>query len=160
MGETTSKHTLKKSKDNLKDDVVIVNKITSNDLFKRRTGYTLTFYFHGAENILVYVISESNRLGEVAKINNLSNIVDSKNTLTKARFDLKRLKLNYTQFYNFYNTLLNSLSIFYEEKYRGKKITPNKGEDTQELCCICDEKLSNVMLKCYVKPFLKEAFLL
>jgi hypothetical protein len=62
---------------------------------------------------------------------------------------MKRIRLNYNQFYNFFNTLSDSLSLFYEEKYRIKKEINNQLE--QELCCICEEKISNVMLSCYVK---------
>ena len=149
MGDTLDKNTSMKNKETLQEDIKTANKITENHLFHQKTGFNVTFYFHGVENIIGYVMSETNRLNKTEEnIETLNKIIGSIIKIIKARFVLKRIRLNYCQFYNFFNTLSDSLSLFYEEKYRINKEINYKTE--QELCCICEEKISNVMLSCYV----------
>jgi hypothetical protein len=78
MGETLDKNTSMKTKDTLKDDIVVCNKITGNELFKRKTGFTLTFNFHGVQNILAYLMLESSKLNQIdGDFNQSENIIES-----------------------------------------------------------------------------------
>lgn len=51
------------------------------------------------------------------------------------------------EFYNFANSLMDCLPIFYEQSILRNK--SSKMEEN-EICCICDENKSDVMLECYV----------
>jgi len=58
------------------------------------------------------------------------------------------------KFYKFYNTVLDCLPFFYENSFI--KIKDNKeiqADSTKEekLCCLCDDKKSDVMLECCVR---------
>ena len=61
---------------------------------------------------------------------------------------VKDKQMNITEFYNFYNTLMNSTHIFYEKKLKQRYPNGKKSEEN-DICPICDENKVSIMLDCY-----------
>ncbi len=64
--------------------------------------------------------------------------------------------LNLSQFYKFFNTLMNSLPVFYLDNIVRKRVNSicdkentTKGNE-DDICPICEEKKVTIMLDCYV----------
>jgi len=78
MGDTLDKNSSMKTRETLEDDIKIANKITGNHLFHNRTGFNITFYFHGVENVIGYVVTEAYPRNKVEGVEeNLNKIVGS-----------------------------------------------------------------------------------
>ena len=122
----------KDSNEKLTEDITNINQITCSDKFYKKMGINFQFkYNHDNNNIFNQKIIN-------VKIENEEN-------KPKSAF-----KINPTEFYNFYNTLLECSPIFYENSIL--KTNPNKEnkEEEDDLCCICEDRKSDVMLKCCV----------
>jgi hypothetical protein len=67
------------------------------------------------------------------------------------RIDIRYMKLNLEQFYEFFTNLLNCLPIFADESEHNRTpSTPEPNEGQETTCVICFEQRNNIMLKCYV----------
>jgi hypothetical protein len=66
----------------------------------------------------------------------------------------KQFSVSLPKFYHFFNTLMNSLPIFYRDNVIRRKIsaTPeNTTRGEEEICPICEDNKVSVMLDCYVR---------
>lgn len=62
--------------------------------------------------------------------------------------------INLQTFYKFYNKLMQCLPIFYEHSILKRSKSKPKLECEDDLCCICEDKKSDIMLECYVNFYL------
>jgi hypothetical protein len=65
----------------------------------------------------------------------------------------KEYNVNLSQFYHFYNTLMNSLPIFYRDNVVKRKSVTLTGNE-EEICPICEDKKVSIMLNCFVNIFI------
>jgi hypothetical protein len=126
----------KNLKEKLTDDVENINKITSSDLFYKKMGINFNFSFDQEDG---------------------KNFINPKFIMVKTENEENRPKGHFyitsAEFFNFYNTLLECIPIFYEDsiiRLKCEKVTPQEKEKEEELCCICDDRKSDVMLECCV----------
>ena len=126
-----------KSKEDVINDILIINQITRNYLFMKKTKLYLVFSLM-EENIFTNL-----SLSKMIK----TEVYDFKENLI---YKKKNVYLTLSEFYNFFNCITNSTKLFYGdllELKMKKKETPNLEND--DLCPICEENKVSVMLDCY-----------
>lgn len=129
MGQKLDKNNIEK----LSEDIPNINKITSSDLFYKKMGINFSFGFDESSN----------------------TVISPKFILVRTENEENRPKgsfwVSYSEFYNFYNTLLECMPIFYENSItRLSTEKTDSGSEEENICCICDDKKSDVMLECCV----------
>jgi hypothetical protein len=116
---------------------------------------------------------------KIVTVENTENKIESTSNKTheKENFFLDPLIFSYfagtekfskfltkNEFYKFYNTILDCLPVFYEnslQKIKDSTEAHSNSAREDELCCICEDKKSDVMLECCVRlDILNLAFLL
>ena len=129
-----------KSKEEVQNDLLIINQITRNYLFMKKTK--LYLFFSLLDDNILTNLSKS----KIIK----SEVYDFKDNLI---YKKKDVYLTLTEFYTFFNCLTNSTQIFYGDFFKLKiknNKTPSKDlEENDDLCPICEENKVSVMLDCY-----------
>jgi len=129
-----------KSKEEVKNDLLIINQITRNYLFMKKTK--LYIYFSLLEENIFTNLS----ISKIIK----SEVYDFKDNLT---YKNKDVYLTLNEFYNFFNCLTNSTQIFFGDllklKLKKNKETDKGKNEYDDLCPICEENKVSVMLDCY-----------
>jgi hypothetical protein len=123
----------------LKADLEKVNSITRNELFVRTTGMYIVFSYQDDYSFFKKIF--------ISKIIQV-DIIPRDNHKNKRR---KLFWIDLQTFYGFLNTLMDSLLLFYEHSIRKSIIKKSNPKEEDELCCICDEKRTNIMLECCVR---------
>ena len=119
-----------KTREEVLKDIKNTNKITKTDVFKNFTGTKLKFELKDS----FFEKTNSKNIIEV-------NIASYKiNTFI---FN-KTVYIDLDEFYNFYECLINSTILFFEDKNFSKK----EIEDGNDLCPICEEEKVDTMLEC------------
>jgi hypothetical protein len=113
-------------KEKLIEDLQTINKITTNFLFYKVIGINFEFFDKSEERIL----------------NQKFILVKTENEENKRKGGFY---ISPQEFYEFHNVVFECLPVFYQKSF--VKSTTNKEE---ELCCICDDKKSDIMLECCV----------
>jgi len=138
MGNKQNKTNLKKA--DVEENVKRLNDITRKYIVMEFIGLHLTFFVNDDSLCSKKIIKV-----EVKKYNPISGKIE----------DISRtVHLNIEQFYNYYNAVINSLSIFYEEKLEERltklssKTRKSYGEDESSFCPICEENKVNLCLPC------------
>lgn len=129
MGNSNEK---KLQKEKLTEDIETMNKISTNFLFYKVVGINFEFFDKSDEIVLnkfIYVKTENEE------------------NRRKGGFYITP-----NDFYNFYNVILECIPIFYEKSL--STIVTNKANNEDDLCCICDDKKSDIMLECCVRKYL------
>jgi hypothetical protein len=123
-----------KTRNEVLDDIKTANNITNQKMFIQKTSLSIIFSL------------EDNGLLKSIKSKNL---IKGKVKSYKSNLE-KTIHLDLNDFYLFYNSLLDSRSIFYEDKLK-QCIRSGKIKDETEsgFCPICDENTVDTMLKCY-----------
>ena len=123
-----------KTREEVLDDIKIINAITLQKIFMDKTSYSLLFSL------------DDNGFFKKINSKNLIKVKIKRNKNTKE----KTIKLSLDEFYVFHNSLLDSINIFYDDKIKERmnKIK-NKDESDNGICPICNENTINTMLKCY-----------
>ncbi len=120
-----------KTREQVLQDIEKTNKITKTDIFKNFTGTKLKFELK----------DES-----LFKRNNSKDIIE----LNIASYQNNRFLFNKTvyldldDFYNFYESLINSTHFFFEKK----RFTEKKNNSQDSVCPICNETKVDTMLNC------------
>ena len=123
-----------KSKEEVESNIITANQMTQNELFMKKTGLFLKFTLD--INPITNIFTKNIIKVEVFKfMNNL-------------KYFYKDKKLTLSEFYNFYNCLINSTHIFYENKLKQKFPNGKKNEEN-DICPICEENKVSIMLDCY-----------
>jgi hypothetical protein len=118
----------------LSEDIQNINKITSSDLFYKKMGINFSFNYDHETN----------------------TVFNPKFIQVKTENEENRPKgcfwISYSEFYSFYNTLLECIPIFYEDSITRLSLEKNSTplNEEENICCICDYKKSDVMLECCV----------
>ena len=120
-----------KSRDEVIEDIKIANNITLQKMFIDKTSVSISFSL------------------EDSGIFKSKNIIKAKVKSFKSE-QKKTLKLDLNEFYLFYNSLIDSINIFYDDKLK-ETIKNGKIKDETEsgFCPICAENTVDTMLKCY-----------
>ena len=121
----------KKSRDEVIEDIKIANNITLQKMFIEKTSVSISFSL------------------EDSGIFKSKNVIKAKVKSFKSE-KKKTLKLDLNEFYLFYNSLIDSINIFYDDKLK-ETIKNGKIKDETEsgFCPICAENTVDTMLKCY-----------
>ncbi len=121
----------KKSRDEVIEDIKIANNITLQKMFIEKTSVSISFSL------------------EDSGIFKSKNVIKAKVKSFKSE-QKKTLKLDLNEFYLFYNSLIDSINIFYDDKLK-ETIKNGKIKDETEsgFCPICAENTVDTMLKCY-----------
>ena len=121
----------KKSRDEVIEDIKIANNITLQKMFIEKTSVSISFSL------------------EDTGIFKSKNVIKAKVKSFKSE-QKKTLKLDLNEFYLFYNSLIDSINIFYDDKLK-ETIKNGKIKDETEsgFCPICAENTVDTMLKCY-----------
>ncbi len=123
-----------KAREEVLDDIKIINAITLQKIFMDKTSYSLLFSL------------DDNGFFKKINSKNLIKVKIKRNKNTKE----KTIKLSLDEFYVFHNSLLDSINIFYDDKIKERMTKiKNKDESDNGLCPICNENTINTMLKCY-----------
>ena len=120
-----------KSRDEVIEDIKVVNGITLQKIFIEKTSVSILFSL------------------DDNGIFNSKNIIKGKVKSFKSNKE-KTIKLDLNEFYLFFNCLLDSKNIFYDDKL--KLCIQNgtlKDETESGFCPICAENTVDTMLKCY-----------
>lgn len=123
-----------KTKEEVEENLQTANQIAQNDLFMKKTGLFLNFMLD--INPVANIFSKNIIKVEIFRFENNLKVF------------LKDKQMNITEFYNFYNTLMNSTHIFYEKKLKQRYPNGKKSEEN-DICPICDENKVSIMLDCY-----------
>lgn len=123
-----------KTKEEVEENLQTANQIAQNDLFMKKTGLFLNFMLD--INPIANIFSKNIIKVEIFRFENNLKVF------------LKDKQMNITEFYNFYNTLMNSTHIFYEKKLKLRYPNGKKSEEN-DICPICDENKVSIMLDCY-----------
>ena len=139
-----------KSKEEVQNDLLIINQITRNYLFMNKTK--LYMFFSLLDDNILTNLSKS----KIIK----SEIYDFKDNLI---YKKKDVYLTLSEFYTFFNCLTNSTQLFYGDFFKtklknNKKDTKNI-EENDDLCPIC-EVLCLIVIIFFVKNVLKLGFLI
>ena len=126
LGQSTNK-----SNQKLYEEINKLNNLTTNELFYKRTGFFIEFYYGGCQGLSLYSGSNLNKqVGE------------------KIRF--KIISLSISKFYKFLNIFLDCLPIFSNNKFKlNLTDTPQLDEISQ--CPICLENPPNMLIDCNVR---------
>ena len=121
----------KKSRDEVIEDIKTANNITLQKMFIEKTSVSISFSL------------------EDSGIFKSKNVIKAKVKSFKSE-QKKTLKLDLNEFYLFYNSLIDSINIFYDDKLK-ETIKNGKIKDETEsgFCPICAENTVDTMLKCY-----------
>ena len=138
MGNKSNKTNLKKA--DVEENVKKLNDITRKYIVMEFIGLHLTFFVDDDSLCSKKIIKV-----EIKKYNPITG---------KTEDETKTVHLNIEQFYNYYNAVMNSISIFYEEKLEERltrlssKTSKSYGEDESSFCPICEENKVNLCLPC------------
>lgn len=125
-----------KSREEVVSDIEKANKITKNDLFMKKTKISIEFELD--IDPFLNIFSDNIIKATVYKY---------KNSL---KYFHKKVKMNITEFYKFYEALMESTPIFYgdklKERFSSGQTTMN---DENGICPICEENKVSIMLDCY-----------
>ena len=138
MGNKSNKTNLKKA--DVEEDVKKLNDITRKYIVMEFIGLHLTFFIDDDSLCSKKIIKV-----EIKKFNSITG---------KTEGNSRSVHLNIEQFYNYYNAIINSLSIFYEEKLEERltilssKTNKSYGEDESSYCPICEENKVDLCLPC------------
>ena len=129
-----------KSKEDVENDILIINQITRNYLFMKKTK--LYMFFSLLNDNFLTNLSKS----KIIK----SEIFDFKDNLI---FKNKDVYLTLNEFYIFFNCLTNSTQLFYgdllKSKLQNNKKSSKDIDENDDLCPICEENKVCIMLDCY-----------
>lgn len=144
----------------LSEDIYKLNQICQNELFYKKTGKNINFTCNIEElNFLKKLFFTKIIEVEIKNVDKGEFEVEDINKYPSKSFDAnfpskqsivtsKSFTITPKEFYTFYNTILDCMSVFYEHSIF--KSTIKIREKEEELCCICEERRSDVMLECYV----------
>ena len=148
LGQSTNK-----SNQKLYEEINKLNNLTTNELFYKRTGFFIEFYYGGCQGlcgkitaILVNISLIKFKILPDKSLYSGSNL--NKQVGEKIRF--KIISLSISKFYKFLNIFLDCLPIFSNNKFKlNLTDTPQLDEISQ--CPICLENPPNMLIDCNVR---------